>query len=29
MYRMIGKEVEFQTGTDEHGIKNRRTAEQE
>ncbi len=29
MYRMIGKEVIFQTGTDEHWIKNRRTAQKE
>ncbi|HRU50478.1 MAG TPA: methionine--tRNA ligase [Candidatus Absconditabacterales bacterium] len=29
MHRMSGKEVEFQTGTDEHGIKNRRTAQKE
>ena len=29
MYRMTGKQVEFQTWTDEHGIKNRRTAEKE
>ncbi|MCK9467155.1 MAG: methionine--tRNA ligase [Candidatus Absconditabacterales bacterium] len=29
MHRMTGKEVEFQTGTDEHGIKNRRTAQKE
>jgi methionyl-tRNA synthetase len=27
MYRIIGKEVVFQTGTDEHGVKNRRSAE--
>lgn len=27
MYRIIGKEVVFQTWTDEHGIKNRRSAE--
>ncbi|HRX64306.1 MAG TPA: methionine--tRNA ligase [Candidatus Absconditabacterales bacterium] len=27
IYRMTGKEVEFQTGTDEHGVKNRRTAQ--
>jgi len=27
MYRMIGKEVVFQTWTDEHWIKNRRTAQ--
>lgn len=29
MYRMTWKDVEFQTGTDEHGIKNRRTAQKE
>lgn len=29
MHRMMWKEVEFQTGTDEHGIKNWRTAQQE
>lgn len=28
MYRMTGENVEFQTGTDEHGIKNRRTAQE-
>lgn len=28
-YRMVGKSVVFQTGTDEHGIKNWRTAERE
>ena len=27
MYRMIWKDVEFQTWTDEHGVKNRRTAQ--
>ena len=27
MWRMMGKDVEFQTGTDEHGTKNRRTAQ--
>lgn len=27
MYRTIGKDVVFQTGTDEHGVKNRRSAE--
>ena len=29
MHRMTGKDVELQTGTDEHGIKNRRTAQDE
>lgn len=29
MHRMSWKKVEFQTGTDEHGIKNRRTAQKE
>lgn len=29
MYRMIWKDVEFQTWTDEHGVKNRRTAQKE
>ena len=29
MYRITGKQVEFQTGTDEHGVKNRRTAQKE
>lgn len=29
IYRMIGKEVVFQTWTDEHWIKNRRTAQKE
>ena len=29
MYRTIGKDVVFQTWTDEHGIKNRRTAQKE
>lgn len=29
MYRMTWVELEFQTGTDEHGIKNRRTAQKE
>lgn len=29
MHRMTWKEVEFQTGTDEHGVKNRRTAKEE
>lgn len=29
MYRMAWKNVEFQTWTDEHGIKNRRTAQKE
>ncbi|MCB9359451.1 methionine--tRNA ligase [Candidatus Woesearchaeota archaeon] len=28
-YRLLGKDVWFQTGTDEHGIKNWRTAKQE
>lgn len=27
-YRLMGEDVEFQTWTDEHGIKNRRTAQQ-
>ncbi len=27
MYRIIGKDVVFQTWTDEHGVKNRRSAE--
>jgi len=27
MYRIIGKDVAFQTWTDEHGVKNRRSAE--
>jgi methionyl-tRNA synthetase len=29
MYRMIWKDVVFQTWTDEHGVKNRRTAQKE
>ena len=29
MYRMMWKDVEFQTWTDEHGTKNRRTAQKE
>ncbi|MCX6822830.1 MAG: methionine--tRNA ligase [candidate division SR1 bacterium] len=29
LYRILGKDVVFQTGSDEHGIKNRRTAEKE
>lgn len=29
MYRMTWMELEFQTGTDEHGTKNRRTAQKE
>lgn len=28
-YRMMGQDVEFQTWTDEHGIKNRRTAKEQ
>lgn len=28
-YKLLGKDVEFQTGTDEHGIKNWRTAEKQ
>jgi len=28
-YRILGKNVEFQTGTDEHGIKNWRTAKKQ
>lgn len=29
MYRMSWRDIEFQTGTDEHGTKNRRTAQKE
>lgn len=28
-YRILGRDVVFQTGSDEHGIKNRRTAEKQ